>query len=291
MANKNNVSTGVEKLKAAAKNPANSKMFDAFITGELNENVVDSLYMSFDIDFSNEEVESVCKLLTRGRIGAYQNDTNRSAEELISRYLDVVVDGDHVNDSIVEANMGIMTDVLKSVDPENTDDEMALIISAAAIFRNIFKVVLGTPVTVKEDVVTAANESVKVDSKVEETIKPEVVDEVVNSTKVLDLPAISPMYVEKLQGAFNDMMAGNLSKANFYKLAKEIITDEKELEKIKEGLKHLKINYPETKFNTVVDADNNNPKCEEPKTCKIVNDMIEVMGDIHKNMLKSMKFA
>ena len=164
MAKKTNVNTGIERLKAAAKNPANSKLFDAFITGDLDETVVDKFYLNTDIEFSDEEVENVCKLLTRERIGAYQNDTNRSASELLDRYLNAVTDGDHVKDKVIEANMDIMTDVLQSVDPKHEmDDEIALGISAAALFRNIFMVVMGTPATIKEEMVTAANESVEVE--------------------------------------------------------------------------------------------------------------------------------
>lgn len=223
MANKQNTSTGVEKIKAAAKNPANSKLFDAFITGALDESVVDKSYMNTDIEFSTEEVENVCKLLTRERIGAYQNDTNRSASELLEKYLDVVVDGDHANDKIIDANMSIMTDVLNSIDPDhNLDDETALQISAAALFRNIFMVVLGTPAVIKEDVSTAANESVKVEEpKAEETVV------VVEPNKEL-----SDVNLKELQMAFEDMKSGKLSKTDFYQLVKNLISDERILEQM-----------------------------------------------------------
>ena len=233
MSKKTNVNTGVERLKAAAKNPANGKLFDAFITGALDESVVDPSYTEIEIDFSDEEIENVCKLLTRGRIGAYQNDTNRSATELIAKYLKLV-NGDQ-KDPVVEANMAVMTDILDNFSPDVYEDDYALSMSVSALFKNLFQTVLGTPVVVTDDtpMSTAANESVKVD-------EPDTDDKAVLPV-VVENDELSSNDIKELQMSFNDMKDGKISKTEFYKVVKEVVNDERILEQMLDIINKIKV--------------------------------------------------
>ena len=231
MATKNNISTGIEKIKAAAKNPANSKLFDAFITGALSEDTVNPVYMDTDVEFSDVELENVCKLLTRERIGAYQNDVERSAKELITKYLKYVC-SDETDDQVIEINKSVMTDILGEFSPDIYEDDDALKISVSVLFRNVFKTVFGTPVETEgcqTAATTAANESVNVDNS-----------DVVNQL-VIKTPEISKDKLAELQIAFDDMKVGNMSKTAFYNIVKGVTSDKDILNNVKEKLLSIKV--------------------------------------------------
>ena len=219
---------GVSRVKAAAKNPAVSQLFDKFITGGFDPNVVPESYTNFDVELSDNETENVCKLLTRSRINAYKNDINRSGKELIAQYLKAVNDDE--KDPVVFANKVIMTELLGHFDPEIYEDDDALKITVAALFRTVFKDVVGIPVEVKE----AANDSATV-TETTEVVKEDIPKvEVVTDNEepaIVKEETIDKEGLDKIQVDFKSLVDGKITKEDFIKTVETSVKDERVVKK------------------------------------------------------------
>ena len=228
---------GVSRVKAAAKNPAVSQLFDKFITGGFDPNVVPESYTNFDVELSDNETENVCKLLTRSRINAYKNDINRSGKELIAQYLKAVNDDE--KDPVVFANKVIMTELLGHFDPEIYEDDDALKITVAALFRTVFKDVVGIPVEVKE----AANDSATV-TETTEVVKEDIPKvEVVTDNEepaIVKEETIDKEGLDKIQVDFKSLVDGKITKEDFIKTVETSVKDERVVNAVKENLNNTK---------------------------------------------------
>ena len=149
-----NTEKGIFRLKEASRHPANRKLFNAIINGELDESVVNPSYMDVEIEFINDELDSVCRCMTRDKIKAYQNDINKSAEDLANQFLSALNDDNHA----AEVTNQVINDVGESFNEEEDTDMVARIVTMA-IIKSALKSVLNTRTAVK----AAANESTVVD--------------------------------------------------------------------------------------------------------------------------------
>lgn len=139
---------GIFRIREAGKNPANKKMFDAIANGELDENIVDKSYTMVDIGFVDNELDCVCRVMTRDKIQAYANDIGRSVETLANQF----IQGLSVKDNASEITQKIIDDVAATFDHD--DDEIKKIV-VMSVIRNAVMSATGIVKTVN----VAANDS------------------------------------------------------------------------------------------------------------------------------------
>lgn len=141
---------GIFRLKEASRNPANRKLFNAIINGELDESVVHPSYTDVNIEFVGDELDSVCRCMTRDKIKAYQNDVNKSAQDLANQFLSALNDDNHA----AKVTNSVITELSSIFNDDDDEDEIARIITMSLI-RWALKGALDTRTAVK----AAANES------------------------------------------------------------------------------------------------------------------------------------
>ena len=145
---------GIFRLKEASRHPANRKLFNAIINGELDESVVNPSYVDVNIEFVNDELDSVCRCMTRDKIKAYQNDINKSAQDLANQFLSALNDDTHA----AKVTNSVINDLSAVFNDDDDEDETARIITMSLI-RCALKGALDTRMAVK----AAANESNVID--------------------------------------------------------------------------------------------------------------------------------
>lgn len=150
--NHENTDKGITRLRSAAANPAVRKMFDAIISGGIDKNVVDPDYINNNVEFLKDELDCVCRVMTREKITAFKNNINLSAANFADQFIKGLDVKDHASDSAKE----VIDDVASLYD-EETDDVRAIVIMS--VIRNALMDALDTRTVVK----SAANESVIVE--------------------------------------------------------------------------------------------------------------------------------
>lgn len=162
---------GIFRIREAGKNPANKKMFNIIANGELDENIVDKSYTMVDIEFVDNELDCVCRVLTRDKIQAYANDIDRSVETLANQF----IQGLAFKDNASEITQKIIDDVAATFDHD--DDEIKKIV-VMSIIRNA---IIGATDIVKTVNVAANDSEVVEDSETIKTVEAEESDKTIET--------------------------------------------------------------------------------------------------------------
>lgn len=184
---------GIFRIREAGKNPANKKMFNAIANGELNENIVDNSYTMVDIEFVDNELDCVCRVLTRDKIQAYANDIDRSVETLANQF----IQGLNVKDAATEVTQKIVDDVAATFDHD--DDEIKKIV-VMSVIRNA--VMSATDIV--KTINVAANDSEVVEEV--QKVEVEVVDTENTSTETSDAVDVDYVKVDEPAKSEDDVM-------------------------------------------------------------------------------------
>lgn len=173
----NGTPKGIFRIREAGKNPANKKMFDAIINGDVDENIVDGCYTEIDIEFVINELDCVCRVLTRDKIQAYPNNINHSIETLANQF----IQGLNTKDVATEMTQKIVDDVAATFESDDDDVKRIVVMS---IIRNAIigatDVVKTINVAANDSAIPEGTDNVKID-----VIPP--MDEPVDTSEVIDV--------------------------------------------------------------------------------------------------------
>lgn len=155
------IDNGIYKLRAAANNPANMEMFKDIINGNVDSSVVDKRYMNIDVTFDGDELDHICRVLTRQKIQAFKGNMPDSIRTFGNQFLENL----NIADIFSNTTQRIITIIAVEYDSTCTDydensDEWKAIVTMCAI-KNALKDALG------KNVYTVANDSIVVE-KVDE---------------------------------------------------------------------------------------------------------------------------